>query len=143
MQSEVRPSVEAFFADYQRASNALDLDAIGGLFHDVFLNLDPNGVTPIPKDRFLQALPMREKMFGSIGAAGFDLANLTERPLDDLHTLVETSWTIRYEPDAVSTAPLNLYSAFLLRLDGEQWRIVLYLNHQDVAALIRARLENS
>ena len=55
-------------------------------------------------------------------------------PLDDLHTLVRTSWNLRMHQQPPS-GPLRLRSTFILRKDNGAWRIVLYLNHQDMNKL--------
>ena len=138
MPTAVRPSVREFFERYERASDTLDTSAINEAFHDTFLNLDPGSAKPVRREQLIAALPMRERLFASIGATGMALSGMEETPLDDLHTLVETQWTVRFDPSA-DQAPLILESAFLLRLDGGRWRIVLYLNHHDVGALIAAR----
>jgi ketosteroid isomerase-like protein len=55
-------------------------------------------------------------------------------PLDDLHTLVRTSWNLRMRNES-PRAPACLRSTFILRKDDGAWRIVLYLNHQDMSKL--------
>ena len=55
-------------------------------------------------------------------------------PLDDLHTLVRTSWLLRMRGQPAGD-PLLLHSTFILRKDEGAWRIVLYLNHQDMNKL--------
>ncbi len=76
-------------------------------------------------------------MFASIGARGMALTDATETPLDDLHTLVRTTWTVEFE-DPRADRPLTMSSSFLLRQEPDGWRIAVYLNHQDVAAVIAA-----
>jgi hypothetical protein len=128
MQS-VRPDIRAFFDRYERAGNALDTDVLADCFHDEFLNLDPHSANAVTKEALLAAVPMRERMFASIGATGTDLVGLSETPLDELHTLVETTWCVRFEkPEKAQT----LSASFLLRLVQDTWRIVLYLNHNDI-----------
>lgn len=65
-----------------------------------------------------------------------DLADISEMPLDDLHTLVRTSWNLRMR-DEPPRAPVCLRSTFLLRRERREWRIALYLNHQDMNELFR------
>lgn len=137
MQS-VRPDVQAFFDRYERAGNVLDMDVLADCFHDEFLNLDPNSANAVTREALLAALPMRERMFASVGATGTDLAGLSETPLDDMHTLVETTWCVRFEkPEKAQT--LMLAASFLLRRVRNDWRIVLYLNHNDIGAVLNAR----
>jgi hypothetical protein len=55
-------------------------------------------------------------------------------PLDDHHTLARTSWLLRLRGESAH-APITLKSTFVLRREQGEWRIVLYLNHQDMAEL--------
>ncbi|HTC69834.1 MAG TPA: hypothetical protein VK662_09725 [Acidothermaceae bacterium] len=140
MTSTVRPDVSAFFQQYGQAGNVLDIGVLTECFFDTFLNLDPNVATPVKREVLIAALPMREKLFGSIGAEGLDLTHLRETPLDEMHTLVRTTWAVRFAPD-IGATPLSLDATFLLRrADGGEWRIVMYLNHHDVQATIREHI---
>lgn len=134
--------IRAFFNDFEQASDSVDKEALGELFCDVFLNLDPTSVAAVPRDVLIATLPAREKLFGSIGAASADLIDLTETPLDDLHMLVQTTWQTRFAEHAPSQDPLILSSTFLLRQEDGRWRIAAYLNHQDIVAIIRERARN-
>jgi len=69
-----------------------------------------------------------------IGSDGLELADISELPLDDLHTLVRTSWNLRMRNEPPRD-PVCLRSTFLLRKDDGVWRIALYLNHQDMTKL--------
>jgi hypothetical protein len=157
MPADVRPDVRSFFERYQQASDTLDTGALGESFQEVFLSLDPGAAQSVSREALLAALPARGQLFGSIGATGADLATITESPLDEQHTLVTTTWTVRFaaaeegragqgDRGAVGAGaraaaePLTLHSTFLLRREpGGPWRIAVYLNHQDVVAMIRAR----
>lgn len=135
----VRPDVRAFFEQYARAGDKLDATALNDCFHEVFLNLDPKNAAPIARDALIRSLPMRQKLFDTIGARGMSLIALTETPLDEMHTLAATTWSVRFGPGARSTEPLEFGATFVLRLDDGHWRIVVYLNHQDVAASVQSR----
>ena len=130
----VRPDVRAFFQGYDRAADDLDSEALASLFCDVFLSLDATSAVALSPQALLAALPRRKQLFEAIGSDGLELADISEMPLDDLHTLVRTSWNLRmhHEPPR---GPICLRSTFILRKDNGAWRIVLYLNHQDMNKL--------
>lgn len=134
--STVSADVRDFFAAFSAAS---DRDPAGpaGLFGEQFLSLDPNSMTVVTRERLAETLPMRAKMFASIGAHGTDLAEVSEHPIDAQHTLVRTAWSVRF--DDPETEPLTLHSSFLLHRAPEGWRVAVYLNHSDLGALIRER----
>jgi ketosteroid isomerase-like protein len=130
----VRPDVRAFFQRYDRASDDLDSEALASSFCDVFLSLDAKSAAALSPQALLAALPRRKQLFQAIGSDGLELADISEIPLDDLHTLVRTSWNLRMHQDPPRRT-VCLHSTFILRKDEGAWRIVLYLNHQDMNEL--------
>ena len=130
----VRPDVRAFFQRYDRASHDFDSAALTGSFCDVFLTMDASSAAALSPQALLAALPRRRQLFEAIGCDGLELADLSEIPLDNLHTLVRTSWNLRMHEDP-PRGPICLRSTFLLRKDDGAWRIALYLNHQDMNKL--------
>jgi hypothetical protein len=130
-----RPDVRAFFQRYDRAARDLDTEALMSSFGEVFLSLDASSAVAVSPQALLAALPRRRQLFEAIGSDGLELAEIDETPLDDLHTLVRTSWQLRMR-DQAARDPVFLHSTFLLRKDDGAWRIVLYLNHQDMNKLL-------
>jgi ketosteroid isomerase-like protein len=127
--------VRGFFDRFTEASDALDVAALGELFDETFLAADPDGVRPVPKALFLQALPRRAELFAAAGIARMTLADLEHQALDDTYVLARTGWRGERTGDG-GTEPVRLASSFLLRRDGERLRVVLYLNHQDLRQVL-------
>ena len=132
---EVRPDVTAFMDRL----TAGDPEQAASGFHDGFLNLDPRTVGVVSREQLRMALPYRARLFESIGAVGTDRTDLRECPLDDLHTLVQGTWELRFaDRDA---QPLALRSTYLLRRGQDGWSAVAYLNHQDIVEVVHLRAE--
>ena len=132
--TSVRPDVRDFFQRFQSAGDNLDNEALASLFSSVFLSLDPKSAAAVSPHALLAVLPRRKQLFQAIGGDGLELADISETPLDDLHTLVRTSWRLLMNYQAPRD-PIFLLSTFILRMEEGAWRIVLYLNHQDLAKL--------
>jgi len=132
--TRTRPDVRAFFQRYERAAQDLDSEALTSLFCDVFMTLDASTAAAVSPQALLAALPRRKQLFEAIGSDGLELADISEMPLDDLHTLVRTSWNLRMRSEPPRD-PICLRSTFILRKDDQAWRIVFYLNHQDMNKL--------
>jgi hypothetical protein len=137
----VRPDVRAFFQRYDRASAGFDHEALASSFFDVFLSLDASSAVALSPQALMAALPRRKQLFEAIGSDGLELADISEMPLDDLHILVRTSWNLRMREEP-PRGPICLRSTFILRKDHGAWRIVVYLNHQDMNKLF-TELANS
>src|SRR3954467_10626155 len=134
-----RPDVLEFFDRYQRGADESDPEVVRDCFAETFLNLDPRSAGPVPREALIQALPGRARMFAAIGVEALELTELTERPLDERHTMVATTWSARFSTDARDAEPLVLPSHFLLRRQGTSWQIVAYLNSTDLAAVFAER----
>jgi hypothetical protein len=132
--TRARSDVRAFFRRYERAAEDLDSEALTSLFCAEFMSLDASSATALSPQALLAALPRRKQLLESIGSDGLELADISEMPLDDLHTLVRTSWNLRLR-NRPPRDPVCLRSTFILRKDDRAWRIVLYLNHQDMNKL--------
>jgi hypothetical protein len=135
----VRPDVRSFLEQFSSAGESLDVEAQRHCWAETFLSLDPNRAAPVSRAAMLAALPRRREMFESIGATASELVGAEESPLDDRHTIVRTSWRWRLPSADGAGDELVLKSTFLLRREETGWMIVVYLNHQDVAALIAER----
>src|SRR3954470_10015019 len=107
-----RPDVLEFFDRYQKGADTSDPDVVRDCFAETFLDLDPRGAGPVPREALIQALPGRAQPFATIGVEALELTELSEQPLDELHTMVTTTWRARIAPDAPDAAPLELPSQF-------------------------------
>ena len=137
LDSTARPDVREFFERYERASRNLDADVLTRCFADQFLSLDSSSAHALTPPALMAALPRRKALFESIGS-GLELNELAETRLDDDHTLVRTSWMLRRRGGESPHPPIMLKSTFVLRREQGGWRIVLYLNHQDMGMLFGA-----
>ena len=134
MQSHVRPDVRAFFERYAQAGEDLDGETLRSSFAENFLALDPNSAVALTPQALMAALPRRKALFESAGSDGLELDQLIETPLDDVHTLVGATWQLRMRDPG--GGPVTLRSTFVLQRDGATWRIVVYINHEDIGQLL-------
>ena len=128
--------VRAFFDEFERNSAELAIDRIAAQFADIFLNADPQRVMPVPKAAFIAALPQRDKMFQAAGISRVRLVSVRETALDPLHILAATDWIA----ETTDGADIPLASSFILRRQGSSFVVVFYLNHQDITAVLAARV---
>jgi len=119
--------IVGFFDVFARSSSSLDLDALAGCFDETFLASDAAGTRVLPRPVFLQALAGRAQKFADAGVGPAALRQLTHEDLDPHHVLARTTWAA---PRTDGTGEITLGSSFLLRRDGDQLRIVVYVNHE-------------
>ena len=115
--SSVRPDVRAFFEHYERAGKEPGGGALTLCFCDVFMSLDPNSATALSPQMLLAALPRRKALVRASGSDGLELADITETPLDDAHTLVQTAWRLRMGSESTPN-DTTLLSTFVLRKEN-------------------------
>jgi hypothetical protein len=73
-------------------------------------------------------------MFDTAGVGAIQRTGARQLRLDDHYILVSIDWTAHRD----DRDPLRPESAFLLRRRPDGPRIVVYLNHHDVAAMLSA-----
>jgi hypothetical protein len=137
VRAEPSPAIRAFFARYAALGADSGYRDADELFAETFLVLDPNTCRPVARDQFVAALPRHEQAFAALGVERLELATLAEQPIDARHTLVTTTWTVRWQANDQDRPRLTVRSTFLLRDDHNRRQIVVYLNHDDLAARIR------
>ena len=132
----VDAEVEEFFARFDHAGRAGDLDVLRTCFADVFMAADPSGAQPVPLPAFLQFLPRRAELFASAGVGPVTLTGLDYQVLDSSYVLARTTWAGHRDGAEPGRHPVVLLSSFLLHRGGEGLRIVFYLNDQDLEQVL-------
>jgi hypothetical protein len=127
------PDIDAFVDEYDRRSAEPGADATT-LFAASFLALDPARAVTLTPAMLAAALPTRRGMFDAAGVGAIRRTDACQLRLDDHHVLVSVDWTA----ERADRDPLRLESAFLIRREPDGPRILVYLNHHDVAALLSA-----
>jgi hypothetical protein len=128
-----QPSAEvaAFLDDFDARGDGSDAD-VTTLFAPTFLALDPARALAITPAMLAAGLPARRRMFAEAGVGPIRRVDAREIRLDDRHALVSADWVA----ERAGGEPLRLSSMFLLRHEPDGWRVLVYLNHADVAALL-------
>ena len=130
-------SVETFFQTFEQASAVADVETLARLFAPSFLVAGVGGAQPVKTSDFLAAIPKRKQMFQAAGCKPAALVSLHEIKLDDRYALIRTEW--RWAMDRPDVPEIRASSTFLLQRTGDELRIVLYVSHEDVMALLRER----
>ncbi|HLK51773.1 MAG TPA: nuclear transport factor 2 family protein [Bryobacteraceae bacterium] len=135
MEPHMNPDIRSFFEAFQRNNSADDIDAVVSQYADPFLHADPSGTRAVRTSDLKAALPKRKALLRSIGSKSTTLLSFEEQELDPLHVLVRAQWRWDFGENGDVTLP----STFILRRNGDTLKIVLYLNHHDIMAVLRER----
>jgi hypothetical protein len=125
------PDIDAFVDEYDRLGTRPDGDTTT-LFAASFLALDPARAVTLTPAMLASALPARRGMFDAAGVGPIRRGDARQLRLDDRHVLVTVDWTA----ERADRDPLRLESTFLIRREPDGPRILVYLNHRDIAALL-------
>lgn len=131
--SPLDPNIEAFIDAYDRLSAGTGTETTA-LFAPTFLALDPARAVALTPAMLAAALPARRGMFDAAGVGAIQRGDARQLRLDAHHILVSVNWTA----ERADRDPLRLASTFLLRREPDGLRVVVYLNHHDVAAMLSA-----
>ena len=131
--------IETFFKEYEQAGNTLNTAQLLTQFADNFVVAAPHGTKSIRASDFVTILPQRKALFDQMGCQSSTLHSLRMTPLGQHYVLAETTWRFHFSLPGNRSEELEVESTFLIHTDGETLKIVLYLPHQDIMAVLRDR----
>lgn len=133
-------AVGHFFQLYAKRGGEDNIPALVSQFADPFVSADPHGTRCVRVEDFAAALPKRKLLFDRLGSRPAVLVSLYETQLDARYALAKTTWRFDFvrsnsrEPEQVFAD-----STFLIDTGGDQFKIVMYLAHQDIMQVLRDR----
>ncbi|MGD0548072.1 MAG: hypothetical protein ABR991_09660 [Terracidiphilus sp.] len=129
--------VKEFFLRYEEANSSTDVFGIGGLYADTFMFGGPNGVQAVKKEDFLKVIPKMKARFSSMGLSETRLQNVDVNSLDSKYLLAKVGWRMKLQ-NSSGISHLETFATYLLeRGNGDALSIILQIDHQDLASVIR------
>lgn len=132
-------AIELFFQTYEQHINSGNIPALVAQFADVFLAAGPQGAQPVRVSDFAVALPERKQLFDSLGCRSTSLVSLDPVALDGRYTLARTRWRMVFDHAQGALTEVFADSTFIVDCSGGGLRIVFYLSHQDIMAVLKER----
>jgi hypothetical protein len=137
---QAETAVARFLQLYAQKTREDNIPALVTQFADPFISADPQGTRCVRVDDFAAALPKRKLLFDRLGCKPAALVSLHETQLDSRYVLAKTTWRFDFaradssEPDQVLAD-----STFLVDTGEEEFKIVMYMAHQDIMQVLRNR----
>jgi hypothetical protein len=136
--------ISRFLALYARETAKDNLPAVVSHFADTFLFAGPSGAQPVRVSDFAAALPERKALFDQLGSEPPELTAIRETPLDSRYVLARTTWRFSFKRDNSPAQHFETESTFLIDtgMSGTReadFKILLYLPHQDILRLMKDR----
>jgi hypothetical protein len=123
--------IEEFLRDYDTRGKAPGGEA-AALFAPTFLAVDPARALALTPAALAATLPARRRMFDEAGVGELHRTTARELRLDERHALVSARW----RAPRTDGTDIELAATLLVRREPDGWRVLVYLNHADVAALL-------
>ena len=133
-------AIGRFFQLFEQKSGEESIPAQVSLFADPFISADPHGTRCVRLADFAAALPKRKMLFDRLGCKPAVLVNLDETPLDARYVLAKTTWRfdfVRANPEEAEHVLAE--STYLVDTGNEEFKIVMYMAHQDIMQVLRER----
>ena len=136
---QTETAIGRFFQLFAQQSSRPDTHAQASLFADSFLSASPHGPHCVRASDFAAVLPKRKQRFERLGCQPATLVSLQETPLDTRYVLAKTSWRLEFDRGEAETKEILVDSTFLIDTGEKEFKIVLYLTHQDIMQVLRDR----
>ena len=133
-------AIGRFFRLYAQKTREDNIPALVSQFTDPFVSADPHGTHCVRVDDFAAALPKRKLLFDRLGCKPATLVNLEETRLDARYVLAKTTWRFDFA-GANSGEDIQVLadSTFLVDTGKKEFKIVMYMAHQDIMQVLRDR----
>lgn len=130
-------SANSFFIEYQRATSSSDVSAIAALYADTFVFGGMGGSQAVNKADFLKVIPKRKAHFSSMGLSEAKLGSVAPVPIGSRYLLATVAWrfTLHNSSHVREFDALSTY--VLARSSGDVLSIVLQIDHQDLASVVK------
>jgi hypothetical protein len=133
-------AVGRFFQLYAQKSSQDDIPALVSQFTDPFISADPHGTHCVRVEDFAAALPRRKFLFDRLGCKPAVLTSLHETQLDARYVLAKTTWRFEFaRENSRESEEVLADSTFLVDTGEEEFKIVMYMAHQDIMQVLRDR----
>jgi hypothetical protein len=133
-------AVGRFFQLYAQKSSEDDIPALVSQFTDPFISADPHGTHCVRVEDFAAALPRRKFLFDRLGCKPAVLTSLHETQLDARYVLAKTTWRFEFaRENSRESEEILADSTFLVDTGEEEFKIVMYMAHQDIMQVLRDR----
>jgi hypothetical protein len=139
---QTKTPVSQFFDLYASETARDDMAAVVSHFADPFLSAGPSGTQSVRVADFAAALPKKKALFSRIESQPSQLIRLHETPLDTRYVLVRTTWRMVFRtetPQQIDVDSTFLIDTGLPQTDPADFKILLYLTHQDLMQITRDR----
>jgi ketosteroid isomerase-like protein len=130
-------AVDAFFEAYGQAIARSDVDFLASAYADSFMFAGPDGAQAVKLEDFLKVIPRRQDFFGSIGLMHTTLRSVETTPLDEHYVSAKVGWTMTFRDPAGTHIVDENAATYILRREADSFRIVLQIDHQDLAQRAR------
>ena len=139
LERRMKTEIEQFFRDFEANDNAEHIDAIVAQFADTFLFAGPDGSQAVRTHDFARALPKRKQFFKQLGCISTELQSVAPVKLGERYVLASTRWRMLFQQESKPEEQITVESTFLVDMGGPVAKIVFYLPHHDVMALLQEK----
>lgn len=129
--------IKQFFEHYEKVRTSADGSAVAALYADTFLFGGPNGIKAVTKDDLAKAVPKMKTYFAALGLSETRLKSVSATVLDSRYVLAKTGWMMSIRNSVGSTKHVDAFATYILERRGDTFSIVLQIDHQDLAMVIR------
>lgn len=131
------PDLTSFFADYERAFNAFDVDTILTLYAQWSMAAGPQGNACAQNDSTLrtilaQSYEFYKTLYRRNGIAGTRIAALRQTPIDDCHAMATVTWAMM-RPDGSQVLTFDV--TYIVQQVGGALTIILFIAPDEMAIL--------
>lgn len=131
--------LRAFFERFERLNASPAVEALAQLYAPTLLVAGPGGAQLLASSDLLRAIAKRKAVFDAAGHRQTKLVGCHEHPVTPRFSLVRTDWEWLFESPSKERVTVTLSSTFVVDRYASTPQILVYIPHDDIAAILRQR----
>ena len=129
--------VQQFFQEFNRASIAMDMEAILAQFNDPFVYAGANGVSIVTRANFAGAVSKQKQFFDSLYLQNAETAPSEEWAMDDQCTGVRANVSMTFKKSSGEIVSVEQKVSYVLSLKNMPPVIIVYSNPNVLTELLQ------
>jgi hypothetical protein len=131
-------TIKQFFDQYNELSQGKDLKTLADCYAEHFIAAGPKGLMAFSNDeKFMEWLKTVQEFNQQSGMQSMKPIKIVTTSMGEAYSMATVTWSVSFP--AKSEAPVLFDISYSLFHQGESYKIVLFISHEDQEALMKEK----
>ncbi len=122
-------AVKRLFKEYEKASNALDVEKQVPLFAEHFISAGPKGSIALGREEFSRMAGGAAKFYRSVGQTSAKILSMDENIISREYSMVKIHWGVTFAKTGNRMIEFDV--TYFIQKTAPEPKIIMFIAHQD------------